>query len=65
MSGAGEVREDLEETSCERADSSSEASEITTTAATTATTTATTATTGDQSRVKDAGAGINQTIATR
>ena len=62
MSGAGEVREDLEETSCERADSSSEASEITTTAATTATTTATT---GDQSRVKDAGAGINQTIATR
>ena len=61
MSGAGEVREDLEETSCERADSSSEASEITTTAATTATT----ATTGDQSRVKDAGAGINQTIATR
>ena len=61
MSGAGEVREDLEETSCGRADSSSEASEITTTAATTATT----ATTGDQSRVKDAGAGINQTIATR
>ena len=58
MSGAGEVRKDLEETSCERADSSSEASEITTTATTTATT-------GDQSRVKDAGAGINQTIATR
>ena len=65
MSGAGEVREDLEETSCGRADSSSEASEITTTAVTTATTTAAIEPTGDQSRVKDAGAGINQTTATR